>query len=171
MGQKHSKVDWKIRTLFFYGTLNVLLGVLTNFDSVTPYFGGFRSYKNNFNDFWIAVMVLLTKLFRMALRGNLVWAKKSKKQFPCPLVFKNCLSTLISSASKAKNICSYFLPGMRSRSRSRSRRNGLLGAGAGAVKNGAAPAPKRDTIVEKITECWQRNNKQPNKQIAYIFHQ
>ena len=34
------------------------------------------------------------------------------------------------------------------RSRSRSRRNGLLGAGAGAVKNGAAPAPKRDTIVE-----------------------
>ena len=38
----------------------------------------------------------------------------------------------------------------RSRSRSRSRRNGLLGAGAGAVKNGAAPAPKRDTIVEKL---------------------
>ena len=38
----------------------------------------------------------------------------------------------------------------RSRSRSRSRRNGLLGAavGAGAVKNGAAPAPKMDTIVE-----------------------
>ena len=34
-----------------------------------------------------------------------------------------------------------------SRSRSRSRRNGLLGAGA--VKNGAAPAPERDTIVEK----------------------
>ena len=44
-----------------------------------------------------------------------------------------------------------FEPGMRSRSRSRSRRNGLLGAGtgAGAVKNGAAPATKRDTIVEK----------------------
>ena len=39
----------------------------------------------------------------------------------------------------------------RSRSRSRSRRNGLLGAGAGAgaEKNGAAPAPKRDTIMEK----------------------
>ena len=39
----------------------------------------------------------------------------------------------------------------RSRSRSRSRRNGLpgAGAGAGAVKNRAAPAPKRDTIVEK----------------------
>ena len=35
----------------------------------------------------------------------------------------------------------------RSRSRSWSRRNGLLRAGA--VKNGAAPAPKRDTIVEK----------------------
>ena len=35
------------------------------------------------------------------------------------------------------------------RSRSRSRRNGLFGAGAGAVKNGAAPAPKRYTIVEK----------------------
>ena len=35
------------------------------------------------------------------------------------------------------------------RSRSRSRRNGLPGAGAGAVKNRAAPAPKRDTIVEK----------------------
>ena len=37
------------------------------------------------------------------------------------------------------------------RSRSRSRRNGLLGAGAGvgAVKNGAAPALKRDTIVKK----------------------
>ena len=36
------------------------------------------------------------------------------------------------------------------RSRSRSRRDGLLGAGigAGAVKNGAAPAPKMDTIVE-----------------------
>ena len=33
---------------------------------------------------------------------------------------------------------------------SRSRRNGLLGAraGAGAVKNGAAPAAKRETIVE-----------------------
>ena len=33
-------------------------------------------------------------------------------------------------------------------SRSRSRRNGLLGAGigAGAVKNGAAPAPKSNTI-------------------------
>ena len=39
----------------------------------------------------------------------------------------------------------------RSRSRSRSRRNGLLGAGAGvgAVKNGAAPAPKRGTIVAR----------------------
>ena len=39
----------------------------------------------------------------------------------------------------------------RSRSRSRSRRNCLFGAGAGAgvVKNGAAPAPKMDTIVEK----------------------
>ena len=39
----------------------------------------------------------------------------------------------------------------RSRSRSQNRRNGLLGAeaGAGAVKNWAAPAPKRDTIVEK----------------------
>ena len=37
------------------------------------------------------------------------------------------------------------------RSRSRSRRNGLLraGAGVGAVKNGAAPAPKRDTIVAR----------------------
>ena len=33
--------------------------------------------------------------------------------------------------------------------RSRSRRNGLLGAGAGAVKNVAAPTPKMDTIVEK----------------------
>ena len=37
----------------------------------------------------------------------------------------------------------------RSRSRSRSRRNGLLGVGAGAVNNGAAPAPKRDIIVAK----------------------
>ena len=35
----------------------------------------------------------------------------------------------------------------RSRNRSRSHRNGLLGAGA--VKNGVAPAPKRGTIVEK----------------------
>ena len=43
--------------------------------------------------------------------------------------------------------------------------------GAGAVKNGAAPAPKSDTIEKKITECQQRNNKQPNKQIAYVFHQ
>ena len=41
------------------------------------------------------------------------------------------------------------------RSRSWSGRNGLLGAGAGAVKNGAAPAPKRNAIVEKITECQQ----------------
>ena len=40
----------------------------------------------------------------------------------------------------------------RSRSRSWSRRNGLLGAGAaaGAVKNGAAPATKRDAIVARI---------------------
>ena len=39
----------------------------------------------------------------------------------------------------------------RSRSRSRSRRNGLPGAGAGvgAVKNGAAPAPKGGTIVAR----------------------
>ena len=43
----------------------------------------------------------------------------------------------------------------RSRSRSRSRRNGFLGAGAGAgaVKRRAAPAPKRDEICGKITEC------------------
>ena len=44
------------------------------------------------------------------------------------------------------------------RSRSRSRRNGLLGdgAGAGAVKNGAAPAPKRDTIVAKKTAAKEK---------------
>ena len=43
----------------------------------------------------------------------------------------------------------------RSRSRSRSRRNGFLGAGAraGAVKKRAAPAPKRNEICGKITEC------------------
>ena len=48
------------------------------------------------------------------------------------------------------------------RSRSRSRRNGLLGAraGAGAVKNGAAPAPKRDTIVAR-KEKQQQNKKKP----------
>ena len=54
---------------------------------------------------------------------------------------------------KAIRILGYCVqPGMRSRSRSRSRRNGLLGdrAGAGAVKNGAAPAPKRDTMVDKL---------------------
>ena len=51
------------------------------------------------------------------------------------------------------------------RSRSRSRRNGLLGAGTGAVKNGVAPAPKRDTIVARKKQ--RRNNKkQPNKKIA-----
>ena len=38
--------------------------------------------------------------------------------------------------------------------RSRSRRNGLLGAGA--VKNGAAPAPKMDTIVEKMLTAKQQ---------------
>ena len=37
-------------------------------------------------------------------------------------------------------------------------------------KNGAAPAPKKDTIVVKRQ---QRNNKkkQANKKPAYIFHQ
>ena len=42
-------------------------------------------------------------------------------------------------------------PTLFGRSRSRGRRNGLLGDGAraGAVKNGAAPTPKRDTIVGK----------------------
>ena len=34
----------------------------------------------------------------------------------------------------------YVTPGMQGRE---------AGAGAGAVKNGVAPAPKRDTIVEK----------------------
>ena len=51
------------------------------------------------------------------------------------------------------------------RSRSRSRRNGLLGAGA--VKNGAAPAPKRDTIVAKKQRS---NKKKPNKQLAETCH-
>ena len=40
--------------------------------------------------FLIAVMILLTTLFRMALWGNLVGAKK---QCSFPLVFKNCPST------------------------------------------------------------------------------
>ena len=40
--------------------------------------------------------------------------------------------------------------------RSRSRRNGLLGAGAGAVKNGAAPAPKRGTIVARKSKTKEK---------------
>ena len=46
------------------------------------------------------------------------------------------------------------------RSRSRSRRNGLLGAGAGAVKNGAAPAPKGIQLWQEKKR--QNKKKQPN---------
>ena len=74
---------------------------------MAPFSGGVRSYKSKFNDFLIAVMILLTKLFRMALRGNLAGAKK---QCSYPLVFKNCpFTTPIHSASKAKNACSYII--------------------------------------------------------------
>ena len=53
----------------------------------------------------------------------------------------------------------------RSRSRSRSRRNGSpgAGAGAGAVKNRAAPAPKRDTIVEKRNVNSEITNSRTNR--------
>ena len=56
---------------------------------MVPFSGRSRSYKSNVNEFLIAVTVLLTKLFRMTLQGNLAGAKK---QCPFPLVFKNCSS-------------------------------------------------------------------------------
>ena len=82
------------------------LGCKKKFDSVASFNGWFRSYKNSFNDFRITVTILLTKLFRMALRGNLAGAKK---QCPCPLVQKSTLPHLgISKASKAENIFCYI---------------------------------------------------------------
>ena len=66
------------------------LGYKQIFDSVAAFSGGFRSYKSNFNGFWIAVMIVFTKLFKMTLRGNLAGAKK---QCSFPLAFKNCPAT------------------------------------------------------------------------------
>ena len=72
---------------------------------MAPFSGGFRSYKSNSNDFVTAVTILLTKLFRMELRGDMAGAKK---QCSSPLVLKNVLPPVTSSVSKAKNICSYI---------------------------------------------------------------
>ena len=71
-----------------------------------PFSGGFCSYKSKFNDCLIALTSLLTTLFRMALRGNLAGAKK---QHPAHWLSKIVLPPLTSSASKAKNICSYTI--------------------------------------------------------------
>ena len=85
----------------------LLLGLLTNLDRVAAFTVGFRSYKSNFNDFGIAVMILLTKLFRMALRGNLAGAKK---QCSFPLVFKNLpFHHFEVLRRRLKNTCSYII--------------------------------------------------------------
>ena len=40
-----------------------------------------------------------------------------------------------------------------------------------AVKKRCGSGSEKGYNCGKITECKQRNNKPPNKQIAYIFHQ
>ena len=55
-------------------------------------------------------------------------------------------------------------------SRSRSRRNGLLGAGAGAVKNGAAPAPKRDTIVARKNSSKIKRNRRTKSLPKFVLN-
>ena len=75
---------------------------------MAPFSGGFRSYNSNFNDFLIAVMILLTKLFRMALIIGVIWPGL-KSNAPFHLFSKIVLPPLISYALKAKNTCSCII--------------------------------------------------------------